>query len=121
MRRKSNILETPSERLARDIRRATRKQYSAEEKIRIVLGGLRGKVTIADLCRREGMRPPLRPCSRHPTYVASCVASGPTTIEWSLRCIEILAGHKSLCLPSETMIRTAAAPAYGWLASYWAT
>lgn len=46
---------TPSERLVRDIRRATRKQYSAEEKIRIVLDGLRGEVTIAELCRREGI------------------------------------------------------------------
>ena len=42
MRPKSSTPETPSERLVRDIRRATRKQYSAEEKIRIVLDGLRG-------------------------------------------------------------------------------
>jgi transposase len=47
--------QSPSERLVRDIRRATRKQYSAEEKIRIVLDGLRGEVTIAELCRREGI------------------------------------------------------------------
>ena len=39
----------------RDICRATRKQHSAEEKIRIVLDGLRGEVTIAELCRREGI------------------------------------------------------------------
>ncbi|NOT70801.1 MAG: IS3 family transposase [Hyphomicrobium sp.] len=44
-----------SERLVRDIRRVTRKQYSAEDKIRIVLDGLRGEVTIAELCRREGI------------------------------------------------------------------
>jgi transposase len=44
-----------SERLVRDIRRATRKQYSAEEKIRIVLDGLRGEASIAVLCRREGI------------------------------------------------------------------
>ena len=37
------------------IRRATRKQYSAEEKIRIVLDGLRGEYSIAELCRREGI------------------------------------------------------------------
>ena len=37
----------------KDIRRATRKQYSAEEKIRIVLDGLRGELSIAELCRRE--------------------------------------------------------------------
>jgi transposase len=55
MRPKSSTPETPSERLVRDIRRATRKQYSAEEKIRIVLDGLRGEVTIAELCRREGI------------------------------------------------------------------
>ena len=55
MRQKSANPETPSERLLRGIRRATRKQYSAEEKIRIVLDGLRGEVTIAELCRREGI------------------------------------------------------------------
>jgi transposase len=39
----------------KDIRRATRKQYSAEEKIRVVLDGLRGEHSIAELCRREGI------------------------------------------------------------------
>jgi transposase len=43
------------EKLVRDIRRATRRQYSAEEKIRIVLEGLRGEVSIAELCRKEGI------------------------------------------------------------------
>ena len=38
-----------------EIRGATRKQYSAEEKIRIVLEGLRGEYSIAELCRREGI------------------------------------------------------------------
>ena len=38
-----------------DIRRATRKHYSAEDKIRIVLDGLRGEDSIAELCRREGI------------------------------------------------------------------
>jgi transposase len=55
MRRKSSPPETSSERLVRDIRRATRKQYSAEEKIRVVIDGLRGEVSIAELCRREGI------------------------------------------------------------------
>jgi len=44
-----------AERTVRDIRRKTRKQYSAEEKIRIVLSGLRGEDSIAELCRREGI------------------------------------------------------------------
>ena len=45
----------PAERAVRDIRRKTRKQYSAEEKIRIVVSGLRGEESIAALCRREGI------------------------------------------------------------------
>src|SRR5260370_37924431 len=55
MRKKSGTGNSPSERLVKDIRRATRKQYSAEEKIRIVLDGLRGESSIAELCRREGI------------------------------------------------------------------
>ena len=43
------------EKTVRDIRRVTRRQYSAEEKIRIVLEGLRGEDSIAELCRREGI------------------------------------------------------------------
>jgi transposase-like protein len=39
----------------KEIRRATRRQFSAEEKIRIVLEGLRGEDSIAELCRREGI------------------------------------------------------------------
>ena len=52
-----NISEShaTSEKVVKDIRRATRKQYSAEEKIRIVLDGLRGEYSIAELCRREGI------------------------------------------------------------------
>lgn len=43
------------EKTVRDIRRHTRKKYSAEEKIRIVLEGLRGEESIAGLCRRESI------------------------------------------------------------------
>ena len=46
---------TSSEKVVKDIRRATRRRFSAEEKIRIVLDGLRGEDTIAELCRREGI------------------------------------------------------------------
>ena len=55
MRQKSGTRESSSERLVKNIRRATRKQYSSEEKIRIVLDGLRGEGSIAELCRREGI------------------------------------------------------------------
>ena len=44
-----------AEKTVRDIRRATRRKFSAEEKIRIVLEGLRGEETIAELCRKEGI------------------------------------------------------------------
>lgn len=55
MRSNSEAQSTSSEQVVKDIRRATRKQYSAEEKIRIVLDGLRGEYSIAELCRREGI------------------------------------------------------------------
>jgi transposase len=45
----------PAEAVLKDIRRVTRRQFSAEEKIRIVLEGLRGEESIAELCRREGI------------------------------------------------------------------
>ena len=47
--------KSSAEKAVRDIRRATRRHYSPEEKIRIVLEGLRGEDSIAELCRREGI------------------------------------------------------------------
>lgn len=55
MSQKSLNQKPSSERLVKDIRRATRKHYSAEDKIRIVLDGLRGEQSIAELCRREAI------------------------------------------------------------------
>ena len=55
MRQKSGPEKQPAEDAIRDIRRATRRHFSAEEKIRIVLEGLRGDESIAELCRREGI------------------------------------------------------------------
>lgn len=55
MSQKSSGEASSSQKVIRDIRRATRRQYSAEEKIRIVLDGLRGESSIAELCRREGI------------------------------------------------------------------
>ena len=45
--------------VVKEIRRATRRKFSAEDKIRIVLEGLRGEVAVSDLCRREGIAPTL--------------------------------------------------------------
>ena len=55
MRAKSSSPKPPAEKVLKDIRRATRQHYSAEDKIRIVLDGLRGEDSIAELCRREGI------------------------------------------------------------------
>jgi transposase len=57
MRQKQRPEKEPAETVVKEIRRATRKHYSAEEKIRIVLEGLRGEDSIAELCRREGIPP----------------------------------------------------------------
>jgi transposase len=55
MRRKTGPGKPPAEQVIKDIRRATRRHFSAEDKIRIVLEGLRGEDSIAELCRREGI------------------------------------------------------------------
>jgi transposase len=55
MRQKSKPEKEPAEQVLKDIRRQTRRHFSAEEKIRIVLEGLRGEESISELCRREGI------------------------------------------------------------------
>ncbi len=55
MRSKADTHSEEAEKAVRDIRRATRRQYSAEEKVRIVIAGLRGEDSIAELCRKEGI------------------------------------------------------------------
>jgi len=55
MGQKSGPGKEPAGQVVKEIRRVTRRQFSAEEKIRIVLTGLRGEDSIAELCRREGI------------------------------------------------------------------
>ena len=55
MRQRDKQAPQSAEETVRDIRRATRRHFSAEEKIRIVLEGLRGEDSIAELCRKEGI------------------------------------------------------------------
>jgi transposase len=55
MRQKSGPEKQPAEEAIKDLRRATRRHFSAEEKIRVVLEGLRGQESIAELCRRKGI------------------------------------------------------------------
>jgi len=52
---KSSTAMKPAEQVVKDIRRAARRHFSAEDKIRIVLEGLRGEDSIAELCRKEGI------------------------------------------------------------------
>lgn len=54
MARKKN-----AEKVIRDIKRQTRRKFNSEEKIRIVIEGLRGEETVASLCRKEGISPAL--------------------------------------------------------------
>jgi transposase len=54
-RQKTGPAKAPAEQVVKEIRRATRRQFSAEDKIRVVLEGLRGEDSIAELCRREGI------------------------------------------------------------------
>jgi transposase len=56
MDRKEHLFMT-KRNVVKEIRRATRRKFSAEEKIRIVLEGLRGEIAVSDLCRREGIAP----------------------------------------------------------------
>jgi len=55
MRSKTDHHSEEAEKAVRDIRRATRRQFAAEEKVRIVIAGLRGEDSIAELCRKEGI------------------------------------------------------------------
>jgi transposase len=55
MRHRDDTRKDSAEKAVRDIRRATRRRFAAEEKIRIVLEGLRGEDSIAELCRKEGI------------------------------------------------------------------
>ena len=92
MRQKSVPVKEPAAQVVKNIRRATRRHFSAEDKIRIVLEGLRGEDSIAELCRREGIvqnlyyrwskdfsRPgrsdwlAIRPGPRHRTRSRTCV------------------------------------------------
>jgi len=57
MRQKSGPVRMPAEQVVKDIRRATRRHFSAEDKIRIVLDGLRGEDSIAELCRQPLSQP----------------------------------------------------------------
>ena len=55
MRQTTGTRKSAGEKIIKDIKRATRTQYSSEQKIKIVLDGLRGEDSIAELCRREGI------------------------------------------------------------------
>ena len=55
MNPRTSRAKKPAEQVMKDIRRATRRHFSAEDKIRIVLDGLRGEDSIAEICRKEGI------------------------------------------------------------------
>jgi len=55
MRSKIDSQLEEAEKAVRDMRRATRRHFSAEDKVRIVIAGLRGEDSVAELCRKEGI------------------------------------------------------------------
>ena len=55
MNPRTSSAKKPAEQVMKDIRRVTRRHFSAEDKIRIVLDGLRGEDSIAEICRKEGI------------------------------------------------------------------
>ena len=71
--------EASIEATVRNIRRKTRRKYTAEENIRIVLEDLRGDLTIAELCRREGSKVPAKQPKRSSLWlnVGSCIRLRP--------------------------------------------
>jgi hypothetical protein len=78
MRQKSPTRETTSEQVVKDIGRATRKHHSAEEKIRIVLDGLRGEYSIAELLLNRGLLRPLADVRGfHALHSGRCLLSNP--------------------------------------------
>jgi len=77
MKPKSSNAKSPAERVVKDIRRKTRRHFSAEDNIRIVLDGLRGDDSIAELCRRKALR-------------RACITPGPRS-SWRLASVAWLA------------------------------
>jgi transposase len=76
MRQKAVSVKQPAEEMIRDFRRATRRHFSAEDKIRIVLDGLRGEESIAEICRREGIASSMYyGCSTCPGAVGALAAA----------------------------------------------
>ena len=63
-----------AEKHVKEIRRRTRRKFSAEEKIRIVLAGLRGEASIAELCRREGIAEGLSTAGRRSSWKLASAA-----------------------------------------------
>ena len=75
MRSKMETHSDEAEKRVRDIRRATRRQFSAEEKVRIVIAGLRGEDSVAELCRKEGRRRGGCGTSSRPQLARQCSSS----------------------------------------------
>src|SRR5271163_2452602 len=113
MRQKSETEKMSSERVVKDIRRATRKQYSAEEKIRVVLDGLRGEHSIAELCRREGIAASLyyswskeflEAGKRRLDETSSALMRGQNRLKWrNDRAVMVCLGHPGLAIQVEEL------------------
>ena len=89
-----------SEQIIKDIKRTTRKQYGAEEKIRIVLDGLRGEDSIAELCRQEGIASIFDQIFRSIAAFIPEVSYARAKIRRSIILLLTLVGHLAIATPS---------------------
>lgn len=82
MRKTPTARPSASEQITRDLKRNARKQYGAEEKIRLVLDGLRAKDSLAELCRREVIAQSL--CKRESYQLSGACGRLPAARQWQV-------------------------------------
>jgi len=105
MRQKTRTSKDAVDRLVRGIKRKTRKHYSAEEKIRVVLSGLRGEESIAALCRREGIAESL-----YYSWSKEFLEAGKQRLAGDTARQATSPGDGSICRPSSTITAATSSP-----------
>ena len=118
MRTKTPGPKAPAERVLKDIRRATRKHYSTEDKIRIVLEGLRGEDSIAELCRREGIAQ-----SMYYGWSKEFLEAGKRRLagDTARAAIRSMSSTNRDCCPTTAPATSRKNWPNGWMSSIWAT
>ena len=118
MKQKSGPGKAPAEQVLKDIRRQTRRHYSAEEKIRIVLEGLRGEENISELCRREGIA-----ASMYYGWSKEFLEAGKRRLagDTARAAIRSMSSTNRDCCPTTAPATSRKNWPNGWMSSIWAT